>query len=131
MKVLVDADALIALAKSDDTNHEKAVVVASKLSEATLYVAPLTIPEAATILSYRVSQQAAKKFLVEARRRKLIEMDVDASVIKGADEVFLAQKRKGISWIDCMNVALYKANKLDGIFSFDRFYKKMGLKLIS
>lgn len=125
MKILVDADVLVALVKEDDTNHQKAVKTATKLKKATLYITPFTIPEATTVLSYKLSQQAAKKFLKNARRRKLIELKLTPSVIRWTDQIFLQQTKKGISWIDCLNIAMVKVHKLNGIFSFDKFYKKL------
>jgi len=44
-----------------------------------------------------------------------------------ADKIFLSRKEKGISWIDCFNAAAVKIYKLDGILSFDKFYKKVGI----
>lgn len=129
MKIFVDADALVALAKEDDTNHQKAIKIASSLKKVSLYVSPFTIPEAATVLSYRVSQKAAKQFLKEARKRKLIELKITSQVSRLADEIFLKQRKKGTSWIDCLNVAMIKTYKLQGIFSFDKFYKKLGITL--
>lgn len=131
MKIFVDADALVALAKEDDTNHQRAIKIASSLKKATLYVSPFTIPEAATVLSYRLSQKAATKFLKEARKRKLIELKITSQVSQLADEIFLKQKQKGVSWVDCLNAAMIKTYSLQGIFSFDKFYKKLGVTLVS
>ena len=129
-KILVDADALVALAKVDDSNHKKALKIAKKLKKDTLFITPLTIPETATVISYRVSHNSAKVFLLDARKRNLVELPLNLSEVNAADSIFLAQKRKGISWIDCLNVALIKINSFDGIFSFDKFYPKQGIKLI-
>lgn len=131
MKILVDADVLIAIAKVDDTNHERAVATAAKHTKATLFITPFTIPEAATVLSYRVSQQAAIQFIEDARRRKFIELPFEVASVEKADEIFLSQKKKGTSWVDCFNAAIYRANRMDAIFSFDRFYKRLGLKIIT
>lgn len=128
MKILVDADALVALAKEDDTNHTKAVKIAKSLKKETLYITPLTIPEAATVLSYRLSQKAAKQFLKEARQRKLVELSLTPQVCLLADEIFLKQEGRGTSWIDCLNVAVVYSHHLEGIFSFDKFYSKFNLK---
>lgn len=127
MKILVDADALVALAKEDDSNHKKAVKIARRLRKQTLFITPLTIPEAATVLSYRVSQKAAQRFLKEARQRKLIELPLTTQISLLADEIFLKQKKKGTSWIDCLNVAMSQIHNLDRIFSFDLFYRKFAL----
>lgn len=129
-KVLVDADALVALAKPDDSNHKRSLIIAKKLKNDILFITQLTIPEASTVISYRVTHNAAKIFLIAARKRNLVELALSSEAIKSADEVFLAQKRKGTSWIDCLNVAVVKIHSLEGIFSFDKFYPKQGIKLI-
>jgi len=46
-----------------------------------------------------------------------------------ADELFATQGAKGTSWIDCLNVVVVKNYKLDGMLSFDAFYKKQGIAL--
>jgi len=130
-KILVDADALVALAKPDDSNHKKALKIAKKIKHSALFITPFTIPEAATVISYRVSQKAAKTFLKAARERNLVELSLTTQAVKSADEIFLSQKRKGTSWIDCLNVTMVKIHSLDGIFSFDKFYSRVGIKLIN
>ncbi len=128
-KILVDADALVALAKNDDSNHQKALTISKELINDKLFITPFTVPEAVTVLSYKVNQTIAKRFLNEVRKRKLIELDYNAQVENMADEIFLSQDKKGSSWIDCLNVAMVKINELDGVFSFDRFYEKQGLRV--
>lgn len=130
MKILIDADALVALAKEDDRNHPKAEKIAGRLKKASLYVTPFTIAEAATVLSYKVSQKAAREFLLSARERKLIEVKITAPIARLADEIFVKQTRKGISWIDCLNVALVRYFAFDAIFSFDKFYRQLGLQCL-
>lgn len=71
MRVLVDADFLVALAKEDDTNHRSAISRTRILDDALVFVSPFTIPEAATVLSYKVSQKEAKKFYQKQERRVL------------------------------------------------------------
>ena len=128
LKILVDADALVAIAKETDSNHKKALVTSQKIRAATIYTTPFTIPEAATVLSHKASQFEAKNFLKNARERILSEIQLSPGLIQATDEIFLSQKTKGTSWIDCLNVAVVKTEKLDGIFSFDKFYKKLKIK---
>src|SRR3990167_4212746 len=96
-KFLVDADSLVALAKEDDSNHKKALQIARISSGVSLYTTPFTIPEATTVLSYKISQEAAKQFLRQARQRKLIELKLTAQITQLADAVFLQQNPKGTS----------------------------------
>lgn len=128
MKFLIDADFLVALAKEDDAHHAWALRITETLKEASIFITPFAIPETATVLSYKVSQKAAKEFLISARKRHFIELPLDEGVIKETDAIFLMQKKKGTSWIDCLNVSCVKIYQLDGILSFDKFYKKAGIK---
>lgn len=129
MRILADADFLVALAKKDDINHQEAVSKAKILKEDTIFITPFTIPEAATVLSYKVSQKEAKKFLAQIRRTGIIEVFLDQKIISSADKIFLSQNKKGTSWIDCLNVSIVNFYKLDGILSFDKFYKKLNIKM--
>lgn len=129
MKFLIDADFLVALAKEDDTNHISAVARVREMGEVSLFVTPFAIPEAATVLSYKLSHGAAKKFLEEARQRNFFELPFDQGVAKNADIIFLFQQRKGTSWIDCYNAARIKEHMLDGILSFDKGYKRLGIRI--
>jgi predicted nucleic acid-binding protein len=128
MKLLVDTDFLIALIKIDDKNHLKAIDKVQKIKEAKVFITPFTIPETVTVLSYKVSHTAAKNFLKVARN-KFSELPLNEEIIASADKIFLSQNKKVTSWIDCLNVALIKYYKLDGILSFDKFYLKLGVNV--
>ncbi len=127
MRALADADFLVALAKKDDSNHGKAFAKLADLKDVVVFITPFTIPEAVTVLSYKVSQKAAKEFLMSLRQKNFIELPMEKIVSEEADKIFLSRKEKGISWIDCFNAAAVKSYKLDGILSFDKFYKKVGV----
>lgn len=129
MRILADADFLVALAKIDDTNHQEAVSKAKILKEALIFITPFTTPEATTVLSYKVSQNEAKRFLTHLRKTDLIEVFLDQKIISTTDKIFLSQNKKGTSWIDCLNVSVVRFYKLDGILSFDKFYKKLGIRM--
>lgn len=133
MDILLDADALIALAKQDDSNHEKAVNINDELQRrgVSYVLSPFTIAEAATVLSYKVSHQAAKKFLKQIRELDIPSFDLNEEQIKLADYWFNNQSKKGISYFDCFNMALLERYKkqIEAIFSFDSIYKKNGFKV--
>jgi predicted nucleic acid-binding protein len=69
MRLLIDTDFLIALIKEDDKNHSKAIRKLEGIKDAFISITPFTIPETATVLSYKVSQKSAKEFLKEARKK--------------------------------------------------------------
>ena len=129
MRLLVDSDFLVALAKTDDSNHIKAVSKAEIFEAATIFVTPFTVPEATTVISYKMSQGSARTFLEESRRQNWLELPIDETIVKRADQLFLNQTKKGTSWIDCLNVAMIKEFRIDGILSFDKFYKNAGITL--
>ena len=128
MRALVDADFLVALAKEDDSNHKKALAKLAELADIVVFITPFTVSEAVTVLSYKVSQKVAKDFLASLRQKIFIELPMEKAVIEEADKIFLSRKEKGISWIDCFNTAAVKIYQLDGILSFDKFYKKVGIQ---
>lgn len=131
MRILVDADFLVALAKKDDSNHKKAIALAEKLAGSFFFVTQFTIPEATTVLSYKVSQNSAKIFLNETRKMNLIELPFAQNLSESTDSIFNSSHKKGTSWIDCLNIAYVKNFQLDGILSFDKFYKKNKIKVFS
>jgi len=132
--VLVDADALVALAKTNDSNHKKAVDLSLKLQKAGVnyYFSPFTVAETATVLSYKTSHQAAKKFLKQIRKLDLPTFELPEKYKQLPDDWFLKQKRKkGTSYFDCYNLAILDKYKkqLTAIFSFDSIYKRNGFTL--
>lgn len=126
--VLVDADVLVAIAKHDDSNHNKALLIDNKLRQrgVVFYLSPFTVAEAVTVLSHKVSQPSAKKFLKVVRELDLAVFELPDKHKLLADKWFEKQNKKGTSYFDCYNMALlsrYK-NQLAAIFSFDEVYKK-------
>ena len=130
--VLLDADALVALAKSDDSNHKKAVKISRALQKrgVSYCLSPFTVAEAATVLSYKVSHSVAKAFLEEIRKIDLPVLELPEKYRSLADGWFLKQKKKGVSHFDCYNMALLERYKkvIEMIFSFDSIYRKNGFK---
>lgn len=128
--ILIDADALIALAKIDDLNHQKAIHTGQRYQDHEICITPFTIPEVVTVLSHKVSQAAAKKYLKESQILQWQLLDLTQNIVNDTHELFMAQTKKGTSWVDCLNCIMVKTYRLDGIFSFDRFYRRQHLPLI-
>lgn len=131
MNILIDADALVALSKIDDSNHAKAIRITKKIKSASLFASPLAIPEAASVISHRVSQKMASVFLKEAREKKITIIPLNSKLEKLADEIFIAQNKKGTSWPDCLNLAIARKYGIQAIFSFDKIYPKNNLRIFS
>ncbi|OGH47219.1 MAG: hypothetical protein A3A51_01675 [Candidatus Levybacteria bacterium RIFCSPLOWO2_01_FULL_39_10] len=134
LDVLVDADALIALIKTDDPNHKRALSISRVLQKkgCIWYISPFTIGEVVTVISHKISQTTAKKVLKELRRQNLNELTLKAEHTHLVNGWFIKQDKKGTSYFDCYNMAILDRYKkqLDGIFSFDSVYKKNGFKLL-
>lgn len=131
--VLVDADALVALVKTDDLNHQKAMRISLSLQKngCTWYVSPYTIGEVVTVISYKISHAVAKNVLQQLRKLALNPLSLRDNDL--ADKWFIKQNKKGSSYFDCYNMALLERYKkeLNGlIFSFDAIYKRNGFKLV-
>ena len=128
MRLLLDSDAIIALAKIDDTNHKKIVNFFKKQKNPQIFISHLCIAEVCTVLSLKISQDSAVAFLKNLRERNFIEIGYSIALRQITDKIFMSQKAKGISWVDCFNVAIMQEEKLDGLVSLNKFYKKFQFK---
>ncbi|OGM12120.1 hypothetical protein A2Z22_03455 [Candidatus Woesebacteria bacterium RBG_16_34_12] len=126
MKLLTDSDFLIANAKKDDPSHKTATSISRKLQKekTELYCLNLVVQESATVISKRIGMDSARIFYknIDSIIDKFIILDEELEKLSW--EIFLVQRRKGTSFIDCANIAAIKKYKLDGILSFDDFYPK-------
>lgn len=134
-EVLVDTDILVSIFKSDDSNHLKAMKLCESLQEkgVEFILSPFILYEAATVISYKISHTKAISFVKEMKEIDLSVYSLSAEHLELAEKWFFKQKGKGISYIDCYNMALMERYKsqLDGIFSFDEIYRKNGFKTFS
>ncbi|MFB6182036.1 MAG: type II toxin-antitoxin system VapC family toxin [Candidatus Magasanikbacteria bacterium] len=126
LEILVDADALVALVKTDDSNHPKAVNISKQFQQMSVdfQISPFTIPEAVTVVSYKIGQKEAREALNKFRSKNFFEYDFDRELEKKVDKVFKQQSKKGASYFDCVNLVILEKFKLDGIFSFDSVYSE-------
>lgn len=134
-KVLVDTDILVSIFKIDDSNHVKAIKICNELQEkgVELILSPFVMFEAATVISYKISHAKAINFVKEMKEINLSVYSLSPEHLEIAEKWFFKQRGRGISYIDCYNMALlerYK-NTFDGIFSFDEIYRKNGFKTFS
>ncbi|MBL7159521.1 PIN domain-containing protein [Candidatus Microgenomates bacterium] len=132
MRILLDSDTLFALYVASDIHHHKARQIFQELlnKEKELLVTNLVVQETATVISYRFGQKQAIDFINRFNKIDIEQVFVDRKLTIKAWEIFLKQKKKGTSYIDCANIVVYKELKILSIFSFDQVYKRMGLKVI-
>lgn len=132
--ILVDADAFIALAKSDDSNHQKAQKQLKHLlaESVSFLTSNYVFSEVVTVLSQRVNHQAAVAFIETMRSTESLFTIrwIDSAIEERALEIFKKQTSKNVSFVDCTNMALMSYDYIDRIFSFDRIYNKNHIAVV-
>lgn len=131
--VIGDADGLIALLYSDDTNHDAAKQAAQKLaSQRAEVLFPLTaIVEATTTLQRRLNNPP----LVERIRQQVIAgelliEEVEKDTLLEANKRFNPFGSKQNTLFDAIVATVAAKYATVAIFSFDDWYTKQGLTVI-
>jgi predicted nucleic acid-binding protein len=130
-ELLADSDFFIALYKRDDTNHERALKLLEKVGEegTGLALSVWAYSEIATVLSQRVGQAAARNFMRDMESSGIRIIQTTAQLFEKTREVFKAQRSKNVSFTDAGNVALIRMEGFNSLVSFDKDYKKNGIRL--
>lgn len=132
--VVVDADAIVAQAHPQDSNHKKAIetVNALKNLNAQLIYPASAICEAVTVLQHKLKSTAtAYGTAVVFTDPNLQVAEVDQEVIRRAVDYFSPKTSKKNTLFDCIVLDTAERYKTDAIFSFDHFYKSKGFKLVN
>ena len=124
-KLLVDADAFVAINTIDDTNYAKAVELSSLADkqDIQLFTSDPAFGEAITVISQKVGLNNAVEFAETILASPIEIIEVDSHLRREALEIFKKQKSKNSRFTVCINMAILKEKGLDTIFSFDRDYK--------
>lgn len=129
--VIADADILVSTLLEKDANNKDALELQEKIVTAEIGVKfPNTaILEAITMLR-RVFNRAdyANKINNQFLNGEYDVIYVTEKIQKLASEIFSKTKSKQNTIFDCVVLATAKLTKAEGIFSFDDWYKKMGVK---
>ena len=131
-QILLDSDFLFGSFVDSDAHFALASGMMRKIraSEAKLVCLNLVIHESATLMSYKCGHDYAKSFVSKIIELPIVIKQLDQHIEESAWDIFLAQKKKGTSFIDCSNLAYLEHKGLDAIASFDQFYpKKLRLEL--
>lgn len=131
--IFVDADAFIALTKQDDSNHKRAKQIFEKLQDApiTFVTSNFVFAEVVTVLSQRINHETAVTFINNMKSEdSIFQVErINEDTEEKAIQIFIEQKSKNVSFIDCANIAVVRHKDMDGIFSFDSIYRKNGIKV--
>lgn len=131
MKILLDSDALIALYSPLDALSKRAKTIYKRLLEekAQCFITNLVLQETATVISNKFGQDQSLEFLDRVEKIDIEQIFVNEKLTIKAWQIFKSQKKKGTSFIDCANVAVYHEMGIEGMMSFDKFYQRKGLKV--
>lgn len=134
LSIFVDSDAFVALAKEDDTNHEKALALLHVLIEkAVMFVTSnYVFSESVTVISMRKGHMAAIEY-IDALHSPHSQFDIkraDHQIEETAIHIFKEQSSKNISYVDCTNIAFVRHFNIDAIFSFDGVYRKNNVPVV-
>jgi len=128
-KLLIDADAFVALNDKKDSNYQKATKISEfiTISKAALFTSDPAFGEAITVISENVGLKKAVEFAEEILKSKIEIIEVDPRLRRDALEIFKKQRSKNTRFTDCVNMAILEREGLKEIFSFDSDYKKNGI----
>lgn len=131
--VVVDADAIVAQAHPQDSNHQKAVQTAQNLKNMNAQmIYPVTaICEAVTVMQHKLSSTAsayATAVVFTNPQLQLTEVDQN-TFTRAVNNYFKPETSKKNTLFDCIIMDTAEKFKADAIFSFDRYYKSKGFKL--
>lgn len=133
--VVVDADAIIAQAYTDDPSYEEALSIGYKLItlKAKLIYPTTAITEAVTMIQRKLNNyKLALAVALSFNDPRLELVKVDEKIVKNAaNKYFSKVKSKNNTLFDCVVAAVAEERKVDAVFSFDNFYEKQGFKLAS
>lgn len=131
--VVVDADAIIAQAHPQDSNHVKALRIAKDLRDANaqmIYPA-MAICEAVTVLQHKLSSTATTygTAVIFTDPHLQIEEVNQKTITRSINNYFKQDTGKKNTLFDCLVLDTADRHQADAIFSFDHFYKTKGFKL--
>lgn len=132
MNVLIDTDALLGLFNIKDNHHRKAVSLIKKCiaESVNIFILPTTLAEFALLSTYKIGTRQSKKAVSDLVSSDYLTLDITTQIPKEAVSLYKKQKSKEESLFDCMVMAAAKKLSCDGIFSFDRGYRKNGFSLL-
>lgn len=133
LKVIVDADAIIAQVNQNDRHHKNAMSISKSLSaNGAQVIYPATaVAESNAFIQRALSSTATAYHTAKIFTDPSVEViEVNQSILNEAMNYFSPKTSKKNTLFDCIIAATAKKYKADAIFSFDKFYKSKGFKLI-
>jgi predicted nucleic acid-binding protein len=132
--IISDTDTLIALLNPEDNHNSRAenIVLKLKDAKASIYFPTTTIAEAMTTCQRKLNSPELAQQIVEAcKAGRLVLLPVDEAILTLAITLFNPRGSKQDTFFDAIVAACAKHYQADAVFSFDGWYRKVGLKLTS
>lgn len=129
---IVDSDAIFALYNPNDPLNDKATRTFQELiSQGYQLVYPTSVIFEVISLFQRVlpTPTVTSKLTEMITDDQLLIHVVDADTLKESAQLFDPEGSKKNTLIDCSVVTVAKKTKADGVFAYDSFYTKQGLRL--
>lgn len=129
--VVVDSDAIFALYNPNDSLNNKATRTFQQLiAQNFRLIYPTSVLFEVISLFQRVlpSPTVTAKLIDMIRDEQLLAYIIDTEILKESALLFNPAGSKKNTLIDCSVVSIAKKIKAEGVFSYDEFYTKQGLK---
>lgn len=130
--VVVDSDSIFALFNPNDPLNAQATQTFQQLiTQGFQFIYPTSVLFEVISLFQRVlpTPTVTKKIIEMIKNDALLIAVVDTETLKQAVALFDPAGSKKNTLIDCSVVVVAKITKADGVFAYDEFYTKQGLKL--
>lgn len=131
-KIVVDSDAIFARYNPHDPLHARATSTFQQLINRgyQLLYPTSVIFEVVSLFQRVLPDPTVTRLLIELiKSDQLSVITVDENILKQSASLFNPAGSKKNTLVDCSVVAVAKKLKAGGVFSYDSFYSKQGLKL--
>lgn len=128
--ILIDTNVLIAFYNIDDALHERAVELMRKIDAGEFgpaCISDYVFDEAMNVCSARTNRKAAIA-MGTILQESFHLVRVTESMFRGAWWLF--KGASGLSFTDCVNVALVKELEIDHLATFDKEFKKAKVNIV-
>lgn len=135
MKILIDSSAFISLLVADQYTHKQAINIFNELKKRNvrLFTSNLILSESYTWLLYKNGLKIAnglKNMIEETEKEGFLEIFwIDDLLSRETWTYFIKFAEHKLSFTDAFSFLLVKKFRLDGIFTFDASFKKVGLQV--
>jgi len=129
LEVLIDSNVFVGLFLPDDAHFQRVTELFNQFErqKTKLSVTNWVVAETATVLSWKDTQETAKKFLHMIETSNIPVLTVTKNIEKEAWQIFKDQSTKKTSFVDCSNIAVANHFHIPQICAFDKFYGRFDL----